>query len=275
MRTLSIIAAIALSMPSLGFSQEATPEDPIQAAIRAFNNRSSKKPNEITVVLDPPEPAKPPANDKAKPSDAQPTDKTPVLVTGKPPSDSTLVEPHEGTDKGTDKAEEPAELIPDEPPKRPESGLQVHVENVQSGTGNIDPTKVMLHAPFPAKPLSQAPEGWRIEASDDAPPFSREVELAPGKTITLSIRPHLLLPQADGTDFFAVSEPGFNASLGYQQHATVAAVLSQSIQRLDDDSKQIGSAIDQLQQLLLSLPKPQTSAPTPAPTPAAPTPKKR
>ena len=94
-------------------------------------------------------------------------------------------------------------------------------------------------------------------ASDSAPPFTREVELATGSKITLTIRPHLLVPEADGANVFAIPEPGYDNPLGYQQTATVGAILSNSIRRLDEDSKQLGTAIDSLQQLLISLPKPE------------------
>jgi len=123
---------------------------------------------------------------------------------------------------------------------------------------------VKLSAPFPAKPLSQPPVGWRLDTSDSAPPFTREVEISPGSKITLTIRPHLLVPDADGAQVFTVSEPGYDNALGYQQTATVGAILSESIRQLDEESKQLGTAIDSLQQLLVSLPKPE---PLPEPKP--------
>jgi outer membrane biosynthesis protein TonB len=92
------------------------------------------------------------------------------------------------------------------------------------------------------------------------------VELSPGSKITLTVRPHILIPDTSGTAAFEVPEPGFNTSLGYRQNATVAAVLSHSISQLDGDSMKLGNAIDQLQQILVSLPKPE---PTPQPEPKA------
>jgi hypothetical protein len=142
----------------------------------------------------------------------------------------------------------------------------VRVEKLQTGTGNIDPSQVKLLAPFPAKPLAQAPAGWRLEASENAPPITREVELSPGNKITLTVRPHLLVPDVNGTSVFNVPEPGFDASLGYRQNATVGAILAHSVRQLEDDSKELGAAIDQLQQLLVSLPKPEPQ-PEPQPEP--------
>jgi hypothetical protein len=129
------------------------------------------------------------------------------------------------------------------------------------GTTAVDPSEVQLRAPFPAKLLAGVPEGWRIEKSDRAPAFTREVELSPGSNITLSVQPHILVPDADGTHVFAVNEPGYQSDLGYRQDATVGAILATSIRQLDKDAGELGDAIDQLQQLLVSLPKTE-EAPT-------------
>jgi hypothetical protein len=179
--------------------------------------------------------------------------------------------------KSPDAEQKPQPAQPEEPVSTPPAGLAVRVEKLQEGKGNIDPSKVKLLAPFPAKPLSAPPAGWRLEASESAPPLTREVELSPGKKITLKIRPHILVPEADGITVFNVPEPGFDSVLGYCQKDTVGALLSKSVQQLDDDSKQLGYAIDKLQQLLVSLPKAETQVeprqeskpeikPTPAPS---------
>lgn len=248
-----------------------TPEDPVQRAIREFNQRDKSKTNEVTVTLDPPQET-PPQSGVAQAGDGKPDDQkdsaenkpAPMLVTGNPPEDTDVID-------STTKSAPPAtgEEAVEAPKAPPQQGLAVRVEKLQTGSGNIDAAKVKLLAPFPAKPLAQAPAGWRLESSENAPPFTRDVELAPGKKITLTIRPHLLVPEADGATVFAVAEPGFDSSLGYRQHATVGAVLSRSIRQLDDDSRDLGSAIDNLQQLLVSLPKPETpQIPAEAPKPA-------
>lgn len=239
-------------------------EDPVQEAIREFNRRDSEKPNEVTVVLDPvgAPPAAPASAEAAK--ETPTAIDQPVLVTGKPREDSALVEESSSSDASPEpaaqEASEESALAPatDEgAPAKPHQGLAVRVEKIQEGTGVMDPTQVKLLAPFPAKPLAEAPAGWRLEYSENAPPFTREVELAPGKKITLKVRPHLLVPEADGAAVFNVSEPGFDPAIGYHQNATVGAVLSDSIRQLDDDAKHLGAAIDNLQQLLVSLPKPE------------------
>jgi len=191
-----------------------------------------------------------------------PDESEPVMVIGSAPDESELVNDTEAEITSP----EPPPAIPDEPAPKPRQGLAVRVEKLQTGTGNIDPSQVKLLAPFPAKPLAQAPAGWRLEASENAPPITREVELSPGNKITLTVRPHLLVPDVNGTSVFNVPEPGFDSSLGYRQNATVGAILAHSVRQLEDDSKELGTAIDQLQQLLVSLPKPEPQ-PQPQPQP--------
>ena len=153
-------------------------------------------------------------------------------------------------------------------PVPPQPGMAVRVERVQGATA-VDPSEVKLRAPFPAKLLAEVPEGWRIEKSDRAPAFTREVELSPGSNITLSVQPHILVPEADGSQVFAVNEPGYQADLGYRQDATVGAILATSIRQLDDDTRHLGEAIDQLQQLLVSLPRPEPAVQDDQPAPGS------
>jgi hypothetical protein len=166
-------------------------------------------------------------------------------------------------------------LAPEEeeaPPAPPEpEGVTVSVEP-GSGSGPVDAKSVKLLAPFPAKPLAAPPAGWRLEHPKDVPAFTREVPLSNGTRIQLSIRPHLLVPDADGAQVIAVNEPGFEPDKRYAQTATTAAVLATSIERLDDDSRKMSEAIDRLEQLLGSLPA--TEAP-PVATPVPETPNRK
>ena len=231
--------------------------DSVLDAIHEFakNNKNTKdKPNEVTVVLDPVgvPPAAVKTESKPDPAPAEAPKAvvaSPVLVTGKPPE---IADPPPATANDA-----PAE----EPLAKPESGLAVRVEKLQTGKGSVNPSQVKLLAPFPAKPLAQPPAGWKLDPSETAPPFTREVEIAPGSKITLTIHPHVLVPDADGASSFIIPEPGYDSALGYQQTATVGAILSNSLRQLDNDSKQLGDAIDSLQQLLISLPKPEQPEP--------------
>jgi hypothetical protein len=251
MKTRLSIAALGILGSIFAHAQNVVEEpiaDPVLDAIHEFKTRDKNKPNEVTVVLEP-EPA------PSVPKDKKPGPDAITKPTEKPIEDKPL----EASDiPKTQAPQDTVTVKPDEVSPQPEPGLAVRVENLKTGKGTIDSSKIKLLAPFPAKPLSQAPAGWHLDASTTAPPFTREVEIAPGSKITLTIRPHLLIPDADGARIFSVSEPGYENALGYQQTATVGAILSSSIQRMDEESKQMGAVIDRLQQLLISLPKPET-----------------
>lgn len=184
----------------------------------------------------------------------------PVLVTGNPPEEAELVGGAEAeTDEPGESAEleEPAEVEFEEPeaPSTEPEGVNVEVEG---GTtpGPIHSSEVKLLAPFPAKPLSTPPAGWKIVQPEGVPAFSETVELANGTEIDLSIKPHLLVPDADGSRIFALSEPGFDATLGYAQTDTIGSVLADSIRELDDNGDRLDDAARRLSELLDSLPAP-------------------
>lgn len=256
---LAILSAVSIS------AQELTPKeaDPVVERLTRLDGERPKT-SEVSVVLDdvgiplvPPEELQTPPPAAIQPPSPKVPEEKPVLVTGKPP--------------------EHAELLKEPPlePTEQEKGVAVQVEKLQSGKGPIDPKKVKLLAPFPAKPLSDPPAGWMLDSSGKAPAFSREIELSPGSKITLNIKPHVLVPISDGATEFNIDEPGFDASLGFNQPSTVGTILATSIKQLDEDSKQLGDAIDRLQQLLVSLPTPPAEPPVAVPVIQPTPPKKR
>ncbi len=263
--TITAITAFGALLANAQTVREDPQPDPVLEAIQEFKNRDNAgKKNEIVVKLDPI--GEPPAaivveNPEEELVEAIMEPKEAVLVTGTPPEDTDLVKDETAEPDSTD-----AGMI-EEPKPKPQSGLAVRIEKLQTGQGHIDPSKIKLLAPFPAKPLSQPPAGWRLEAPENAPPFTREVELATGSKVTLTIRPHMLVPDSDGANVFTIAEPGYERSLGYQQTDTVGAILANSIRQLEDDSKQLSTAIENLQQLLVSLPKEEIPAPEATPTP--------
>jgi len=184
-----------------------------------------------------------------------PASEAPVLVTGKPLEEGEA---------------EPAPAEAELPPPVPEpEGVTVNVEPGTGGHGAIDAKSVKLLAPFPARPLAHPPAGWRLEHPKEVPPFTREVPLSNGTRIQLSIRPHLLVPDADGARVIAVKEPGFEPEKRYAQTGTMSAVLSSSIEQLDGEARQMSEAVDRLEQLLGSLPAPEAPPrANPVPTPA-------
>jgi hypothetical protein len=188
-------------------------------------------------------------------------------------ANEAVEEPTEETGTAGDQSEPPVapdqpDLLEEAPQADPAPGLAVRVEKLRAGEQTIDPAQVRVMAPFPAKLLAQTPPGWRIETSASAPPFTREVELAAGKSISLTVRPHVLMPDADATEVFSIPEPGYAAPLGYRQDATVGAIISNSIRQLDKDARELGEAIEQLQQLLVSLPRMEESPDASEPRPA-------
>ena len=232
--------------------------DEVQRAIDEFNRlkrEDKSKDNEVTVVLDPPETSAPldTAPEEEETVETENAEKNPpVLVSGKPP------EPlDETSDETTDKTDNTAEAI-SLPLEKEQTGPNVRVQSIRTGSGEIDPDKINLRASFPVKPLSDAPSGWQLVPSENAPSFSKDVEIHPGTVIALSITPYVLSPDADGINTFSVSEPGYEPGNSYSQEKTVGAILGQSIEQLDQDSIKMGNIISDLHQLLASLPKPET-----------------
>lgn len=244
-------------------------QDQIQKAINEFNRLKSEKKekaNEVTVVLEPPAPKataiEEVADGPVEDSQTEAT-KSPVLVNGKPPSESEDdTGDHVENSVAEKETEEDIGNAPDDQllplPEEKEPGLEVQVKSIRKGSGKIDPKKVKLSAGFPVKPLTRIPDGWQLSPSETAPSFSRDVELQPGTVISLEITPHVISPEADGLNTFAISEPGYDPRLGYQQENTVGAILGESIAQLDADSVKMGNALSELHRLLASLPKPET-----------------
>lgn len=171
-----------------------------------------------------------------------------------PPTEEDEAEPSDDEETARDPLDEKAPKE-EEPPAPPEpEGVTVNVEPGRDGAAKVDATAVKLLAPFAAKPLFQAPAGWRLEHPDDVPAFVEKVPLANGTTISLSIRPHVLVPDANGEDVLAVTEPGYDPALRYGQTGTMSAVLSASIDRMEEDSLKMSAALERLEQLLGSLP---------------------
>lgn len=136
-----------------------------------------------------------------------------------------------------------------------EPGLVVRVSGFTGTAAKLDPDKISLKAPFPAKTLGAAPAGWTFLRPDaKVPVFEKEVELAPGSAVQLKIRPHVLVPAANGSSVFTVGEPGYDPALEYRQTATIGALLGGSIRQLEQDDRRMTEAIQRLEQLLVSLP---------------------
>ncbi len=190
-----------------------------------------------------------------------------LLVTGSPPPEAHLVEAEEAPPAETAEApsSESKPTIPEPPPESaPESTPKGPRITVQGGTSDapISGERIALKAPFQPKVLGHPPVGWRLSEADSVPPVEEEVTLANGSKVPLSIRPYLLVPDADGDRSFALMEPGFEGSRGYAQTGTVGAILADSIHHLDSDVDRLAAASRRLTELLDSLP---AAPPTPSP----------
>jgi len=229
--------------------------DEVQRAIDEFNRlrqAADTNANEVTVVLEPPaaaEPRKDPGVSPDEPdSENEDLPKKAILVNGKPPVENVEID-EQTSEESTEESPVPAEE---------NLGPRVRIQSIRKGDGKIDPETIKVRSRFPAKSLIQAPPGWQLEPDETAPAFTQDVEIQPGTFISLDIAPHVLVPAADGVESFAITEPGYEASKGYQQENTVSAVLSESIDQLDRDAVRIGNVLSDLNRLLGSLPKPQT-----------------
>jgi hypothetical protein len=174
-----------------------------------------------------------------------------------PPPNETEANPRAVTSE-----EEPKAIVIPETPQP----INVRVESIRSGTGKIDPKNIEIKSSFPTKALTPPPAGWKLETSDKAPAFTRQVEIKPGVFISLEIMPHVLSPDADGAEVFSLTEPKYDHHKGYEQDQSVANILESSINQLETDSIKMGSALSELHQLLASLPKPEISAPNTLPS---------
>lgn len=220
------------------------PENVLEA-IREFNERPPGAPNEVIVVLDPPGQVVQDGEeneDAEKPASVDNGEIDDVVAAILEDADSLdadvrVVDPESGDDTAS-------------------HGPEVRVQRLRDpGYGTILPADVKISTPFAAKPLGNPSPGWRLVSSPDAPAYTRSVEVAPGTLLTLSIRPHVLIPDADGRDAFQIQEPGFDPTMGYNQRNTLSASIASSIRQLEEDAVVLGQVMDQLEQILISLPK--------------------
>lgn len=228
MKSFPILFLSLLPLAAQDIAPKDTERDPVLTSL--LGGEEAPAPPAVTVNLD------------AVPKSS--SDEDPVLVTGRPPEGAQL----------TSEPERPAES----------KGVRVEVTR-GSSTEKVDAPDIKLLAPFPAKPLAPAPSGWKLVHPEGTPPISKTVTLGNGSEVTLSIRPHVLIPDADGDGSFDLSEPGYKPALQYAQEDTVGTILADSIGNLDDDSARLDRAARRLRELLQSLPateSPENAEPT-------------
>lgn len=118
--------------------------------------------------------------------------------------------------------------------------------------------KVKIFSPWPAKPLGQAPAGWKyVPAPKGTSPYKEKVTLKDGRKLTLSITPYLLVPDSDQSSSFSIAEPGYNPEDMLTQKTTIGAILKRSTEQIEKSEQITSITIRQLQDLLVSLPSKQ------------------
>ena len=137
-----------------------------------------------------------------------------------------------------------------------DEGIQIQVESSTAISGNAnDSGKIKVYSPWPAKPLADAPVGWKyVPAPAEIEDYKQTVKLSSGNAIDLSITPFVLEPISDGVQVISIAEPGYDPALQYAQKNTVGTMLKKSTMELEENEKHAAKAISLLQQLLSSLP---------------------
>lgn len=141
--------------------------------------------------------------------------------------------------------------------KTADEGIQIQVEKItgKSGAEN-EHHKVKIYSPWPAKPISPAPAGWKFSpAPAGLAPYRKTVVLGNGNTVPLTITPFVLVPVSDGLNTIRIVEPGYDPAQRYNQKETVGTILQNSTAELEQNEKQAAVAIRRLQLLLSSLPQ--------------------
>lgn len=138
-----------------------------------------------------------------------------------------------------------------------DEGIQIQVEKSTTMSGALNkPGAVKVYSPWPAKPISPAPAGWKFApAPAGVTPFKTTVKLSSGNTVDLSVTPFVLVPISDGFNAIRIAEPGYDPAQQYAQKETVGTMLQNSTTEIENNEKQAAAAIMQLQQLLSSLPQ--------------------
>lgn len=177
-----------------------------------------------------------------------------LLITGDEGKDSEVKLDFGGAGAAGDAAD-----MGDEPElqKTADEGIQIQVEKVTGHSGvKNEHHQVKIYSPWPAKPISPAPEGWKFAP---APPglaaYRKTVVLGNGNSVPLTITPFVLVPVSDGLNAIRIVEPGYDPAQGYNQPETVGSILQNATAELEQNEKQAAVAIRRLQLLLSSLPQ--------------------
>ena len=148
-------------------------------------------------------------------------------------------------------------IIKSEDTETADEGIHLQVDQFpDEGAAKKGTQEPRITAPWPAKPDQNIPNGWKlVPAPESLNDFKISVNLEDGQTVHLTMTPFVLAPRKGGSVIAAVVEPGFDPVQFDQQEKTMGALLSSATIQLEQKEKQAAVVIDQLQQLLSSLPQ--------------------
>lgn len=160
-------------------------------------------------------------------------------------------------------ADETSELEEKTEPADQKDGVVVRIEIPKQIRTADNSKKFKILSPWAPKPLQAAPIGWRYIAANPNQSYKTSVNLKSGKKLSLKITPYLLVPERSPL-VVQVLEPGYSPAEGYRQQNSVTATLETSNQLLLKASNSLVDSISNLEELLLTLPKPEVKK-TPQP----------
>ncbi|BDS08507.1 hypothetical protein NT6N_35470 [Oceaniferula spumae] len=177
--------------------------------------------------------------------------------------DGKSVKPDETADADSKKSDEEGEPAKTETTgtttteQGGEDAIRIQVEKTTGrGGARQSKGKVKVYSPWPAKPISNPPVGWKFApAPKDTESFRTTVKLASGNSVDLSITPYVLVPVVDGHGAIKISEPGYDPTKKYTQENTIGVMLQNSTAEIENHEKHVADSIKRLQQLLSSLPR--------------------
>ncbi|MDP0491990.1 MAG: hypothetical protein Q7Q71_13150 [Verrucomicrobiota bacterium JB023] len=102
--------------------------------------------------------------------------------------------------------------------------------------------------------LGAVPAGWQVVEAEGQPPLVRKIVLKDGSEAEVKVRPFVLKPIADNQTKFSVRDPSFQKKDGFYQPLLEAAIQRQE-QALREGERDMEVALNNLRQLLLTLPE--------------------
>lgn len=137
----------------------------------------------------------------------------------------------------------------------PEPAVTVKIElPKQIKLADAETSGFKLLTPWAPKPMQSPPIGWRYIPARRGKAYPVEVTLATGNTLSLSVTPYTLVPELSD-DVVQAREPGYQTERGYQQVHSISARLQTATTNLEQAGRSLDKSIENLSELVDSLPK--------------------